>query len=108
MTACHQSSAPSVRIVTSPPGVRSYLVIADSGGEYACTLTATEPAEEFRTSCTCRGPKDRTSPAGTGLAAERPAPRDHVLVQLAPHHSERPVGATVVVEPGRLAGQPAD
>ncbi len=55
--------------------MRSYLVIADSGGEYACTLTATEPAEEFRTSCTWRGPKDRTSPAATGLAAEVTAPR---------------------------------
>ena len=51
-TAAHQSSAPSVRIGTRPPGVRSYLVIADSGGEYAWTLTATELAEEFRTSCT--------------------------------------------------------
>src|SRR5579859_5030538 len=41
-----------VRTGTRLPCAKSYLVIADSGGEYACTPTATELAEEFRTSCT--------------------------------------------------------
>src|SRR6185437_4364287 len=82
IAACHQSSAPSVPIATSPPEVRSYLVIADSGGEYACTLTATEPAAELRTSW---GPKDRTFPAGTGLAADAIAPRSATYSSSSPH-----------------------
>src|SRR5215472_930039 len=37
-----------------------------------------------------------------------PAARHNALVERAPHHAERPRRAPVVVEPGRLSGQPAD
>src|ERR1700733_12628497 len=58
----HQSCAVSVPLMTKPDGVRLYCLVIESGGEYACTLTATELAEQLRTSCACRGPNDRTAP----------------------------------------------
>src|SRR5258708_23476426 len=37
-----------------------------------------------------------------------PAPGDDALIERAPHHAERAVRFAVVVEPGRVPGQPAD
>jgi hypothetical protein len=48
--ARHHAAGPSVPIFTSPPAVSSYRVISGMGGEYACTLTASEEAAVLRTS----------------------------------------------------------
>jgi hypothetical protein len=46
----HHAAGPSVPSFVSPPGVSSYRVICGIGGEYACTLTATEAAVALRKS----------------------------------------------------------
>src|SRR6201995_489824 len=54
------------------------------------------------------GPKDRIRPAVTGAPVTALRRARLVLFQGAEHHPERARRAAVVVEPGGLAGQPAD